>query len=135
MPKKLTKDQKYNQKLRKEGQKDFKRVPREGKTASMRVTRRALCVRVSTETTERLKTMADDAGVAGQMLVEPLSDAISDNIIFPLMEKALGKDIPSAAEIHRRQQQSEQVRSSWYTEAVESYKTPAEGSANSSHTP
>ena len=63
MPKKLTKDQKYNQKLRKEGQKDFKRVPREGKTASKRVTRRALCVRVSTETAERLKTMADDAGV------------------------------------------------------------------------
>ena len=63
MPKKLTKDQKYNRKLRKEGQKDFKRVPREGKTASMRVTRRALCVRVSSETAERLKTMADDAGV------------------------------------------------------------------------
>ena len=63
MPKKLTKDQKYNQKLRKEGQKDFKRVPREGKTASIRVTRRALCVRVSTETAERLKIMADDAGV------------------------------------------------------------------------
>ena len=51
------------------------------------------------------------AGVAGQMLVEPLSDAISDNIIFPLMEKALGRDIPSAAEIRRLQQQPEQVRS------------------------
>ena len=63
MPKKLTKDQKYNRKLRKEGQKDFKRVSREGKEASMRVTRRALCVRVSTETAERLKTMADDASV------------------------------------------------------------------------
>ena len=63
MPKKLTKDQKYNQKLRKEGKKDYKRVPREGKTASTRVTRRALCVRVSTEAAERLKTMADDAGV------------------------------------------------------------------------
>ena len=63
MPKKPTKDQKYNQKLREEGQKDYKRVPREGKTASMRVTRLALCVRVSTEAAERLKTMADDAGV------------------------------------------------------------------------
>ena len=49
------------------------------------------------------------AGVASQMLVEPLSDVISDNIIFPLMEKALGRDIPSAAEIRRRQQQGEQV--------------------------
>jgi len=63
MSKRLTKDQKYNRKLRKEGQKDFKRVPREGKTASKRVTRRALCVRVSTEAAERLKTMADDAGL------------------------------------------------------------------------
>ena len=63
MPKKLTKDQKYNRKLRKEGQKDYKRVPREGKTTSTRVTRRSLCVRVSTEAAERLKTMADDAGV------------------------------------------------------------------------
>ena len=51
------------------------------------------------------------AGVAGQMLVEPLSDTISDNIIFPLMEQALGRDIPSAAEIRRREQQGEQVRS------------------------
>ena len=50
------------------------------------------------------------AGVASQMLVEPLSDAISDNIIFPLMEKALGRDIPSAAEIRHLQQQDEQVR-------------------------
>lgn len=63
MTKKLTKDQKYNQKLRKEGLKDFKRVPRDRKIASMRVTRRSLCVRVSTETAERLKTMTDDAGV------------------------------------------------------------------------
>ena len=45
------------------------------------------------------------------MLVEPLSDIISDNIIFPLMEKALGRDFPSAAEI-RHQQPGEQVRSS-----------------------
>ena len=48
-------------------------------------------------------------GVASQMLVEPLSDAISDNIVFPLMEKALARDIPSAAEIRRRQRQGEQV--------------------------
>ncbi|WP_156957736.1 hypothetical protein [Synechococcus sp. KORDI-52] len=52
------------------------------------------------------------AGVASQLLVEPLLDVISDNIIFPLMEKALGRDIPSAAEIRRLQQQGEQVRSS-----------------------
>ena len=44
------------------------------------------------------------AGVASQMLVEPLSDAISDNIIFPLMEKALGRELPTSAEIRQRQE-------------------------------
>ena len=51
---------------------------------------------------ENLVTAA--AGVAGQMLIEPLSDAIIDNIIFPLMEKALGRDIPTSAEIRQRQE-------------------------------
>ena len=44
------------------------------------------------------------AGVASQMLVEPLSDAISDNIIFPLMEKALGRELPTSSEIRQRQE-------------------------------
>ena len=44
------------------------------------------------------------AGVASQMLVEPLSDAISDNIVFPLMEKALGRELPSTAELRQRQE-------------------------------
>ena len=44
------------------------------------------------------------AGVASQMLVEPLSDVISDNIIFPLMEKALVRDIPTSVEIRQRQE-------------------------------
>ena len=44
------------------------------------------------------------AGVASQMLVEPLSDVISDNIIFPLMEKALGRELPTSAEIRQRQE-------------------------------
>ena len=48
------------------------------------------------------------AGVAGQMLVEPLSDAISDNIIFPLMEKALRRDIPSRAELRQMMEQERQ---------------------------
>ena len=55
------------------------------------------------------------AGVASQMLVESLSDAISDNIIFPLMEKALGRELPTSAEIRQRQelerQNQQQVRS------------------------
>tara|TARA_R100000805_G_scaffold16388_1_gene18684 strand:- start:967 stop:1833 length:867 start_codon:yes stop_codon:yes gene_type:complete len=55
------------------------------------------------------------AGVASQMLVEPLSDAISDNIIFPLMEKAFGRELPTSAELRQRmeseQQTPQQVRS------------------------
>ena len=42
------------------------------------------------------------AGVASQMLVEPLSDVISDNIVFPLMEKALGRELPTTSEIRQR---------------------------------
>ena len=48
------------------------------------------------------------AGAASQMLVEPLSDVISDNIIFPLMEKALGRDIPSSAELRQMMEQERQ---------------------------
>ena len=81
MPKKLTKDQKYNRNLRKEGQKDYKRVPREGKTASTRVTRRSLCVRVSAETAERLKVMADTAGIhQWQMATRIIHNGIAGGI-------------------------------------------------------
>ena len=44
------------------------------------------------------------AGVASQLLVEPLSDVISDNIVFPLMEKALGRELPTTSEIRQRQE-------------------------------
>ena len=44
------------------------------------------------------------AGVASQPLVEPLSDVISDNIVFLLMEKALGTELPTSAEIWKRQE-------------------------------
>ena len=43
------------------------------------------------------------------MLVEPLSDAISDNIIFPLMEKALGRELPTTSEIRQRQELEQQT--------------------------
>ena len=45
---------------------------------------------------------------ASDMLVEPLSDVISDNIIFPLMEKALGRDIPTSAELRQMMEQERQ---------------------------
>ena len=49
------------------------------------------------------------AGVASQMLVEPLSDAISDNVIFPLMEKVLGRELPTSAEIRQRMESEQQT--------------------------
>ena len=48
------------------------------------------------------------AGVASQMLVEPLSDVISDNVILPFMEKALGIELPTSAEIRQRQEIEQQ---------------------------
>ena len=41
------------------------------------------------------------AVVAGQMLIPPLTDVISDNIINPLIGAALDRDIPKMDEIHR----------------------------------
>ena len=41
------------------------------------------------------------AGVAGQMLVQPLADVISDNVINPLIGAALDRDIPKMEEIRR----------------------------------
>jgi len=41
------------------------------------------------------------AGVAGQMLVQPLADVISDNVINPLMGAVLDRDIPKMEEIRR----------------------------------
>ena len=64
------------------------------------------------ESTVRANLVTAIAGVTSQLLVERLSDAMSDNIIFPLMEKALARDITSAAEIRRREQQELQVLAS-----------------------
>ena len=50
------------------------------------------------------------AGVTSQILVVPLSDVISDNIVFPLMEKALGRELPTTSEIRQRQQLEQQTQ-------------------------
>ena len=63
MPKKLTKDQKYNRKRRKDGNKDFRRVPKEGYFDGVRVTRKQITFYISNEAAERLQQMADDVGV------------------------------------------------------------------------
>ena len=61
MPKKLTKDQKYIRKRRKDGNKDFRRVPKEKDFDGVRVTRKQITFYISDEAAERLQQMADDA--------------------------------------------------------------------------
>jgi len=55
MPKKLTKDQSYNRKRRKDGNKDFRRVPKEGDFDGVRVTRKQIAFYISNEASERLQ--------------------------------------------------------------------------------
>ena len=43
------------------------------------------------------------AGIAADMLVQPLADAISNYVINPMIGAVLGKDIPSAEELRRIQ--------------------------------
>lgn len=63
MPKKLTKDQKYNRKRRKDGNKNFRRVPKEGDFDGVRVTRKQVTFYISYEASEHLQLMADDAEI------------------------------------------------------------------------
>lgn len=63
MPEKLTKDQKYYRKKKKEAEKDFIRLPKEGNKTGRQGTRKAICLRVSLAAAERFKQMAKDAGI------------------------------------------------------------------------
>jgi hypothetical protein len=82
MPKKLTKDQKYNRKRRKDGNKDFRRVPKEGQFDGVRVTRKQITFYLSNEASERLTQMAQNAGInkwemATRMIYKGLPGIIS----------------------------------------------------------
>lgn len=57
--KKLTKHQRYYRKRKAAGRRDFKRIQKEDGRTGVRVTRRQLCVRVSAEAAERLKSSAE----------------------------------------------------------------------------
>ena len=54
------------------------------------------------------------AGVAAELLVEPVADVISDYVIHPIIGAALGKDIPKVEELRRlnelRIQNEEEVK-------------------------
>jgi len=60
---KLTKDQRYNRKRRKDGNKDFRKVIHEDGTEGVRVTRKALSVSVSMNAYERLVELALKEGI------------------------------------------------------------------------
>ena len=60
---KLTKDQKYYRKKKKDAMRDFRRTHREDGTHGVRVTRRPLCVRISLEAFNKLLRMAEDKGL------------------------------------------------------------------------
>jgi hypothetical protein len=63
MPKKLTKHQRQYRKRKKDSQRDFRRVEKDGPWDGVRVTRKRLKVWVSQEAYERLNTLAADAGI------------------------------------------------------------------------
>ena len=60
---KLTKDQRYYRKKKKDAKRDFRRTNREDGTHGVRVTRRPLCVRISLEAFNKLSSMAEDRGL------------------------------------------------------------------------
>ena len=61
---KQTKDQKYYQKLKEDGQKDFRKVVRDNSPyPGIRVTKKQITFRVSQEAADRLKALADQAEV------------------------------------------------------------------------
>ena len=61
--KKLTKDQRYYRKKRKDSERDIRKTKREDGREGVRVTRKPLSVKISTEAFERLVEMADEAGI------------------------------------------------------------------------
>ena len=95
MPKKLTKDQKYNRKRRKDGNKDFRRVPKEG-FDGVRVTRKQITFYLSHEASERLQQMADDAGIfkwemASRMILKGLPGILSSGYASPRNPEAINR--------------------------------------------
>ena len=61
--KKLTKDQRYYRKKRKDGQRDLRKVKREDGSKGVRVTRSPLNVKISQAAFQRLVEMSEEAGI------------------------------------------------------------------------
>ena len=60
---KLTKDQRYYRKKLKDARRDIRKTTREDGTFGVRVTRRALSVKISSEAFQRLVEMSDEVGI------------------------------------------------------------------------
>ena len=63
MPKKLTKHQRHNRKRRKDGNRNFRKVTKDGKPDGVRVTRKQITFYISNEAAERLQQMTRDAEI------------------------------------------------------------------------
>ena len=71
MQNKLTKDQRYYQKKKREARTDFTKITREDSKEVRRVSRRATTLRVSQEAAERFKQMAELYGVTQWQILPP----------------------------------------------------------------
>ena len=96
MHKKLTKDQKYNRKRRKDGNKDFRRVSTGKDFDGVRVTRKQIAFYISNEASERLQQMADDAGIfkwemASRMILKGLPGILSSGYARPRKPEAINR--------------------------------------------
>ena len=94
MPKKLTKDQKYNRKRRKDGNKDFRRVSTGEHFDGVRVTRKQIAFYISNEASERLQQMADDAEIfkwemASRMILKGLPGIFASGYASPRNPEAI----------------------------------------------
>jgi hypothetical protein len=96
MPRKLTKDQKYNRKRRKDGNKDFRRISKEGDFDGVRVTRKQISFYISNEASERLQQMADDAEIfkwemASRMILKGLPGIFTSGYASPRNPEAISR--------------------------------------------
>ena len=96
MPKKLTKDQKYNRKRRKDGNKDIRRVSTGKDFDGVRVTRKQIAFYISNEALERLQQMADDSGIfkwemASRIILKGLPGIFTSDYASPRNPEAINR--------------------------------------------
>ena len=96
MPKKLTKHQRYNRKRRKDGNRDFRKVTKDGKPDGVRVTRKQITFYISNEAAERLQQMTRDAEIhkwemASRMILKALPGILTSGYATPRSQGAIDR--------------------------------------------